>query len=909
MSGYSESMKSSGGSDSAKSAPVAGAVGVTGNRYIDALTWGTKWDNSVAVTYTFSDDQRPWTEYERQAFYKAMATYESVIDIHFAFVADAEDANLVFHSVGDGTLRGALGMQAGPHGGGDDGQGYYNWQGDGWNPDGLEKGGYAYNTIVHELGHAIGLAHPHDEGGGSPVFPRVKHAFSKGKFALNQGLYTVMSYNDLNMKWSPDHPEAGYGFIAGPMAFDIAALQNIYGANNDFNTGDDVYQLPDFNHGGIFYAAIWDTSGIDALNFDGARPCTIDLRPAPLEGRHAGGYLSSAKKIYGGVTIANGVTIENASGGSSRDRIYGNDVANNLEGNEGADRIYGFFGNDTLDGGAGRDTMAGGPGDDVYHVDHPRDKVKEGKDGGFDTVYSSSSYNLSHWYVENLTLTASADDDVNATGNLLDNVLTGNDGDNRLNGKKGVDTMTGGAGDDTYVVNNENDMIVEAPGEGIDSVEATFDYVLAPDLENLTLKGPYARNGTGNDANNVLTGNGRANQFTGGLGNDTIGGGRGTDTAFYAGDYGDFTVAIGADVISVTDLNAGDGDEGADALTKVEFLRFGDGLYEGFSGVFIPDGTEGNDSIVGSDFGNTLIGLAGDDTLSGGGGNDTLDGGDGNDSLVGGAGKDVMTGGAGDDVYEIDNGYDRVHEDAGGGADTVIGEKSIMLSANVENAIRTGIEKGSIGGNGLDNVLTGGSGKNTIRGRDGADTIAGGDDKDYLSGGDGADSISAGDGDDKIYGDDGDDALTGGGGDDRIYGGGEDDSIAGGGGMDTVNGGKGNDTIDGGAGGDILNGGQGDDLFVYTGVTDSGVTDPDRDTIKNFDKYGDDMIDLALIDADVNTGGDQAFTLIGEAAFSGTAGELRFDANLMQADVDGDGLADFEIALNTNAVGADDFFL
>ncbi len=72
MSGYSELMKSSGGGESGKAAAVAGAVGVTGNRYIDALTWGTKWDNSVSITYTFADDQRPWTGYERQAFYKAL---------------------------------------------------------------------------------------------------------------------------------------------------------------------------------------------------------------------------------------------------------------------------------------------------------------------------------------------------------------------------------------------------------------------------------------------------------------------------------------------------------------------------------------------------------------------------------------------------------------------------------------------------------------------------------------------------------------------------------------------------------------------------------------------------------------------------------------------------------------------
>ncbi len=479
MSDDAGSMKSSGGGASGKSSPVAGAVGVTGNKYIDALTWGSKWDNSVSITYTFDNDQRDWTSYERQAFDKAVATYESVIDVDFQYVGDTEDANLVFHSADNGSLKGALGMQFGPDIG-NQAHGYYNWQGEGWNPDGLEKGGFGYNTIVHELGHALGLAHPHDDGGGSQLFPKVKGPFGKGLYGQNQGLYTVMSYNDLNMKWSPDHPEAGYGFIAGPMAFDIAALQNIYGANNDFNSGDDVYQLPNINGGGSFYAAIWDTSGNDTLNFDGFRSATIDLRAASLEGRHAGGYLSTAKKIKGGFTIANGVTIENADGGAGGDRIYGNDVSNNLAGNEGKDRLVGYYGNDTLDGGTGRDTMIGGHGDDVYYVDYHKDSVKEVKGGGNDTVYSSSSYNLSGRSVETLTLIGS--DDVNATGNSLDNVLDGNEGANRLNGKDGVDTMTGGTGNDTYVIGHEDDVIVEAPGEGTDGVEASIDYVLADDL-------------------------------------------------------------------------------------------------------------------------------------------------------------------------------------------------------------------------------------------------------------------------------------------------------------------------------------------------------------------------------------------------------------------------------------------
>ena len=108
---------------------------------------------------------------------------------------------------------------------------------------------------------------------------------------------------------------------------------------------------------------------------------------------------------------------------------------------------------------------------------------------------SSVSFTLAS-NVENLTLTGAGA--INGTGNTLANVIVGNAGQNTLNGGAGIDTMRGGAGNDTYVVDNASESITEVAGEGTDTVQAGFTYTLGANLENLTLTGSTAINGTGN---------------------------------------------------------------------------------------------------------------------------------------------------------------------------------------------------------------------------------------------------------------------------------------------------------------------------------------------------------------------------------------------------------------------------
>jgi Ca2+-binding RTX toxin-like protein len=187
------------------------------------------------------------------------------------------------------------------------------------------------------------------------------------------------------------------------------------------------------------------------------------------------------------------------AGGAGNDQLFG------LAGN---DTLQGGAGNDLLDGGTGTDTMLGGIGNDIYIVNVAGDVVTELGNEGTDTVQSSITSTLGA-NVENLTLTGTVN--LNGTGNALDNVLTGN---------SGVNVLIGGAGNDTYVVDATGDVVTENVNEGMDTVQSSVTYMLAANVENLTLTGTAAINGTGNALDNILAGNSAANTLTGGTGND-----------------------------------------------------------------------------------------------------------------------------------------------------------------------------------------------------------------------------------------------------------------------------------------------------------------------------------------------------------------------------------------------------
>jgi Ca2+-binding RTX toxin-like protein len=390
-------------------------------------------------------------------------------------------------------------------------------------------------------------------------------------------------------------------------------------------------------------------------------------------------------------------------------------------------------------------------------------------------------------------------------------VLIGNSSDNTLNGGTGNDTMSGGVGNDTYIVDAIGDVVTENSNEGVDLVQSGVTYTLSNNLENLTLTGTAAINGTGNALDNVLTGNSANNTLTGGAGNDTLNGGAGTDTM--VGGTGNDTYVVDATTDVVTEAV----NEGTDLVQSSVTYTIGNNIENlTLTSTAAINGT-----------GNTL-----DNILTGNSANNTLNGGDGNDTLNGGNGTDTLVGGLGNDIYIVDTTTDVITENAASGTDTVQSSVSFSLAAtafnNVENLTLTGTA--TIGtGNTLNNVLTGNVGNNTLSGGIGNDTMIGGAGDDTYVVDATADVITEllNEGTDLVQSSvtytlannienitlTGTIAIN-------ATGNALDNVLTGNSANNTLNGGDGNDTLNGGSGTDTLVGGIGNDIYIVDTTTD-----------------------------------------------------------------------------------------
>lgn len=331
---------------------------------LDSIDWGTRLSgaNPVTVNVFFGSagtvitdggdtyTSVNFTAAQRDSGLLALDIISQAVNINFNIVDSAANAQFKLYMAPLG-VDGPYGFMQTPGG---DGVGVFNsnftTQFSGGN---LGLGGIGLVTFLHEIGHGLGLAHPHDTGGASAVMNGVGSPFNDyGDFDLNQGPFTTMTYNDgwHTAPWGRIASlNFGYGLQGGMMPLDLAVLQQKYGARQGAASGDTIYDLADANVVGTHFKAVWDTGGADTIRYQGTKDAVIDLRAATLAYEAGGGgFISYAHGIYGGVVIANGVTIEAARSGSGNDRLVGNAADNSFEAGAGDDSVNGGDGSDTL---------------------------------------------------------------------------------------------------------------------------------------------------------------------------------------------------------------------------------------------------------------------------------------------------------------------------------------------------------------------------------------------------------------------------------------------------------------------------------------------------------------------------------------------------------------------------------
>jgi len=472
----------------------------------------------------------------------ALEAWASVIGVDFRFVGggaritfgDDEDGAFSMPRYDDGRFSGA----------------HVNVSADWIDLFGASIDSFSFNAYLHEIGHALGLAHA-----GNYNF--IAEYGIDNRFLNDSWQTTVMSYfSQADNTWI----DADLALPVTPMIADVIAIRNLYGAPAAANAGDTVYgagsnvggylgrlfanltgerQDPDVYVGEPIAFTLFDTGGIDTIDLrTDAGDQRVDLRPEAI---------SDVLGLAGNLAIARGTTIEHFVAGSGDDTVTGNTAANRLEGRAGHDRLTGGGGDDTLRGGGGDDTLRGGDGDDML-VGNTGDDTLAGGDG----------------------------DDV-LWGGADDDRIVGGPGDDRIIGGTGRDTLDYSRSDAGITVNLATGGASGGDAQG-DRISRIEDVVGSAHDDRIT----------GDGAGNRLTGGAGEDTLRGGGGNDTLQGGAGDDHLIGAG--GDDTLAGGA---GEDLLWGGAGDDRIEGGT-------GDDEIEGGAGedLFVFGPGHGNDAVA-----------------------------------------------------------------------------------------------------------------------------------------------------------------------------------------------------------------------------------------------------------------------------------------------------------------------
>jgi Ca2+-binding RTX toxin-like protein len=910
-----EGVRNAKGGDSPNSAnPAGGNIGTllplgtnpdgshffSGNRNVDAILIGSKW-GATNLTYSFPTsgsnyngptfDSNGVSNYhidlgtQQQAAARAsFAQISAATGLTFTEITDTDTvhANLRISQTGDQDVPSAYGnfpsdtkAVAGDIWFGRNNQPYY---------DLAFKGTWGYATMMHEIGHTMGLKHGHQDYTNTDLsfyfgtFPRVgSQSLTPDRDGQSWSLmtYTPAPFTNSNFAGEKINQPQTY------MQYDLAALQYMYGANYATNATDSVYTFSQTTgemfingvgqgapSGNKIYLTIWDGGGndtIDASNY--ANGVTVDLRPGEFS-------------TFDQAQLANNLAAQNlvnlAPGNIAMSLLYNNDARSLIEnviGGVGNDVFIGNSANNILDGGAGSDTVifTGITGINATLNDAGTDVIVS-HDGETDTLRS----------IENIQGTVGND---TLTGNSQNNTLSG--------GAGGADTLTGGGGDDrligggyttttTYAAPSQPDITKPASTNNGSIATAVntagfYDVDANPDITNSTSV-PHA-------TINATAAGGALEYYR----VDVTA--AGTQAVFDIDGTGSLTDSIielvdsNGTVLARNDTGPGDigTTTGDDAYISFTFAAAG--TYYIRVGRFVSGQTTAQNMLPGQTYqlNISLQGAAAVTSTVSANNTSSLvaDGGEGNDVLIGTLGNDTLSGGNGNDTASFINAFS-------GGSSTGV-TVNLNLQGAAQNTVAAGNDTLSsienLIGSALNDTLTGDTNANVIEGGLGDDTLVGGagdDTASYAGAATGVTVSLALQGSAQNTAGAGIDTMSG---FQNLLGSAFNDTLTGDASENVLTGGAGDDTLNPGSNGagnvDLLDGGIGSDTASFTGYV-AGVTATLNGAADGTASVGAQQI-AALRSIENLTGGDGADVLTGDGnanVIEGGLGDDMLDGGL-----------------------------